>query len=110
MSLARPCGTARSRTRPYPLRLSQSPGVLSTEFLLNFLPVGKDFTNLAPNFLRVGNSELQVSDFRLPEGILTPGRRRLKMWKLQPWVKPGNPPTKTLLDPDGVEHPPKRSP
>jgi len=36
------------------LRLVQSPGYLSSEFCRFFLPVGKDFTNQAANFLPVG--------------------------------------------------------
>ena len=66
-----PCGAAPFRARPYPPRLSQSPGVLSREFLPNFLPAGKDFTKLARHFLPVGNPRLQVSDFRVTDGTLT---------------------------------------
>ena len=54
-----PCGAAPFRARPYPPRLSQSPGVLSREFLPNFLPAGKDFTKWALHFLPVGNPGLR---------------------------------------------------
>jgi hypothetical protein len=40
--------------------------------LANFLPVGKDFTIPARNFLPVGNAGLQASDFQLPDRALTP--------------------------------------
>jgi hypothetical protein len=45
--------------------------VLSTEFLPNFLPVGKDFTKWARHFLPVGNPGLQVSDFQHTYRTLT---------------------------------------
>ena len=39
----------------YPPRLALRQGMLSSEFLLNFLPVGKDFTIPAADCLPVGN-------------------------------------------------------
>ena len=50
-----PGGVARAPHPSLPSRLQQSPGDMSTEFLRNFLPVGKDFTIPTNNFLPVGN-------------------------------------------------------
>ena len=41
-----------------------------------FLPVGKDFTNTARNFLPVGNAGLQIFDSQLPDRILIPAAVR----------------------------------
>jgi hypothetical protein len=51
----RGCSPATDRRRAsHPIRLAQRQGMMSTEFLRNFLPVGKDFTIPARYFLPVG--------------------------------------------------------
>ena len=60
-----PWPSVRLGARPcHPLRLAQRQGTLSTEFLRNFLPVGKDFTIPAANFLPVGNGSAKLADSR----------------------------------------------
>jgi hypothetical protein len=50
----------RTQRAPHPLSLAHRQGVLSRKFLRNFLPVGKDFTIPAADYLPVGNGAVRL--------------------------------------------------
>jgi len=52
--------------------------MLSIRKWANSLPVGKDFTIPACNFLPVGKPRLQVAGYQLPDRILTPAGTPVK--------------------------------
>jgi len=54
-----------------PISLAQRLDVMSMGKLANFLPVGKDFTIPARNFLPVGKPSLKASDFLLTDRTFT---------------------------------------
>jgi len=61
-------GVSARRSRPlkaYAIRLHQSPGILSREFLAFFLPAGKNLSRSVLAFLPVGKPGLPAPDFRL---------------------------------------------
>ena len=62
----------RHRPPAYPSRPLNSPGILSREFLLTFLPLGKDFPKGPLRFLPVGKQGFQVSVFQPTDRTLTP--------------------------------------
>ena len=72
--LMRPAHGRRRLPPAYCSRLIHSPGVLSREFSLTFLRVGKKFTKWPRHFLPVGKQGFRASVFQPTDRTLSPGR------------------------------------